>query len=592
MTTTSLAPSPPTAPQGQQMPFLESPLPAGVLGLTPILERYRCLPFTDPPADFASRALEALEIHVSPQGERLDAMRASGPLLLTANRPFGGVEGLIVAAMCSRVRPDLKILVNRMLYSVPELRCLFIPVRIFGGKDHGASNVSGLRSAMRHLEAGGALAVFPAGVVSHWHTRQRSVIDPEWNQFAGRLARVAGASVIPLFFEGRNSLLFQAAGCVHSMIRTMLLPREMWRMRGSSVWFFVGKPVHADVLSALHDDGERTAYLRACCYALGRKTGPAVNHWPVSVAAPAAREHLHSEVQALRKHILAEEGPFQVFPVQGESAPHILHEIRRLREETFRMENEGSGNAVDIDRFDAHYTHLALWDREAETIAGSYRVRVSLPGGTREAVKKLYTASLFRFEPVFFDRCGMSMELGRAFVAREYQRDYAPLLMLWKGIARLAVRSGVRTLFGACSIGLGYAPESILMLRRYLEEHHFAPDLAEFVQGRRSPRPFPGPNEPHGRGLDYKLLNQAVKGLEGGKGLPVLFKHYLQLGGRIAAFHRDDTFGTLDALMIVCLAEIPEKMMTRYLGGKYSFQTMNTSGAASSPGIGQGSCTY
>ncbi|MDR2800119.1 MAG: GNAT family N-acetyltransferase, partial [Desulfovibrio sp.] len=222
--------------------------------------------------------------------------------------------------------------------------------------------------------------------------------------------------------------------------------------------------------------------------------------------------------------------------------------------------------ATDIDRFDPHYTHLVLWDNDAGAVAGSYRVRVFLPGGRRGAEKTLYTSTLFRFKPEFFEHCGISMELGRAFVTRRYQRDYAPLLMLWKGIARFAVRQKVRTLFGACSIGLGYTPASIFMLRRYLEEHHYAQELAGFVRGRRCPAPFPGPNEPHVRGLDYRLLNRAVKGLEAGKDLPVLFRHYLQLGGRIAAFHEDDTFGTQDALMVVDLAAIPKKTMTRYLG--------------------------
>ncbi len=303
-------------------------------------------------------------------------------------------------------------------------------MEVYGRKERHANNVSCLRAALRHLEAGGALAVFPAGVVSHWHASQRRVTDPEWNIFAGRLARVAGTRVIPLFFAGRNSVLFQAASCVHPMLRTMLLPREMWRMRGGKVPLFVGRPVDAEVLSALPDDKTRTAYIRACCYALGRETKPTPAQKQIPVAAPGAKELLRNEIRLVGKRSLADAGSFQVFPMRGDAAPHILHEIGRLREETFRAEREGSGNALDIDHFDAHYSHLVLWDKEAETIAGSYRVRVFLPGGPRKTVKNLYTATLFRFDQGFFDRCGLSLELGRAFVARNYQRDYAPLLTL------------------------------------------------------------------------------------------------------------------------------------------------------------------
>lgn len=533
------------------------------MGLTPLYERYRSLPAVTNTADFARHALETLAIKVRTAGCDPDCLPSSGPLLLASNHPFGAVEGLVLASLFSRARPDLKILVNHMLYRIPELRRLFIPVDVGGGKNARAGNIFGLRDAMRHLEAGGTLAIFPAGAVSYWHARVRCVTDPVWNPLVGRLARVAGTQVAPLYFEGRNSLLFQAAGCLHPALRTMLLPRELWRMRGNDVRLTVSQPLEPTVLSALGDDAGRAAYIRACCYTLGRKAGLAARSVPV--APPGAREALRNEVAALRKHILADEGNFQVFPVRGDAAPRILHEIGRLREETFRAAQEGSGNAVDIDRFDPHYTHLVLWDKDAEAIAGSYRVRIIFPGRAQDSLKKLYTASLFRFQPEFFELCGTSMELGRAFVTREYQREYAPLLMLWKGIARLAVRSGVRTLFGACSIGLGYAPSSIHMLRRCLEENHFAPDLAGFARGRRLPAPFPGPNEPHARGLEYKLLNRAVKNLEGGKGLPILFKQYLQLGGRIAAFHEDAAFGTLDALTIVDLAAIPDKILVRYL---------------------------
>ena len=158
------------------------------------------------------------------------------------------------------------------------------------------------------------------------------------------------------------------------------------------------------------------------------------------------------------------------------------------------------------------------------------------------------------------------MELGRAFVTQENQRDYAPLMMLWKGIGRLAALFGVRTVFGPSSISLTYTPESILMLRQHLLERHFDWALSVKVQGRCVPGIFHGLNAPDVRGFEYKTLDRAVKDLEGGVGLPILFKHYLQLGGRIAAFNEDRQFGTVDALMVVDLAAVPDKLLKRYTG--------------------------
>jgi len=537
-----------------------------VLELHPLPRFYRSMAPADSPMDFARRALEGLDISVTLRGAPLDAMPAQGPLLLAANHPFGAVEGLVLAAWLTSIRPDLKILVNHMLCHIPELRPLFIPVNVFKGKG-GADNVSGLRAALAHLEGGGALALFPSGVVSYWQKEQRRVIDPEWNPLIGRLARVAGASVAPVYFEGRNSLVFQAAGCVHPALRTVLLPRELWRLRGREVRLRIGETVEPELLSALHDDKARTAYIRARCYTLGRSSGARKAKRADAIADESGRETLREAIRSLpSERLLAEEGKLQTFYVSGKESPHILHEIGRLRERAFRAIKEGSGKALDLDRFDPYYTHLILWDKEAGAMAGGYRARnlpsVPPPG----TMKTLYTASLFRFQKEFFERCGTSMELGRAFVTPEYQRDYAPLLMLWKGIGRLAAMAGTRTLFGPSSIGLGYAPESVVMLRQYLKECCGIPELASLVRGRRGPRPFSGPNAPDARGLEYRVLDRAVRGLEGDKGVPILFKHYLQLGGRIAAFHEDRKFGTLDALMVVDLTRAPEKLLLRYMG--------------------------
>ena len=536
-----------------------------VLELHPLLDVYHGLAKARDPVDFARQALAALDISVERRGKPLASLPAQGPLFLAANHPFGGVEGLVLAAWCAAQRPDLKILVNHMLCRIPELRPIFIPVDVF--KAGNSQNIAGLRAALTHMEQGGALAVFPSGAVSHWHAGQRRVTDPEWNPLIGRLARIGGASVVPLYFEGRNSLLFQAAGLAHPLLRTVLLPHELWRMRGHEVRLHIGERVEPELLAELRDDKARTAYIRARCYALGRSDVRNKAKRQTAVATGPLREALLDEIHSLpRERILVEEGKYSALFVSGAQSPHILREIGCLREKTFRMVEEGSGKPLDLDRFDPYYTHLVLWDGQAQAIAGGYRMRQVFPTTSRRVLKTLYTASLFRFEEEFFERCGISMELGRAFVAPPYQREYAPLLMLWKGIGRLAAMAGTRTLFGPSSIGLGYAPESVVMLRQYLKECCGIPELASLVRGRRGPRPFSGPNAPDARGLEYRVLDRAVRGLEGDKGVPILFKHYLQLGGRIAAFHEDRKFGTLDALMVVDLTRAPEKLLLRYMG--------------------------
>lgn len=532
-------------------------------GLGPLADLYRRLPAADSPAAFAAAALRNLDVALNWDGPPPEALPAAGPLILAANHPFGALEGLALAACCRRVRPDLKILANHLLRGIPELRPMLIPVRVFGGNTAPAANAAGIKNALAHLRAGGALALFPAGAVSHWHWRGREVRDPAWNDLLGHLIRRTGAAVVPLFFEGRNSLLFQVAGCVHPLLRTLLLPRELLRLRGRTVTLRAGLPSESDLLPQLPSDTARTAHVRARCRALRRAEKPVARELP-PVAPPKDRAALREAVAALPpQRLLAEDGPYRVLLFRGDESPAVLHEIGRLREATFRAVGEGGGTPLDLDRYDSRYEHLLLWNRQDQQLAGAYRIRSTdpeHPGGPAD----MYTASLFRFRPEFFRCCGPSLELGRAFITRAYQRDYAPLLLLWKGIGALAVRRGARSLFGPSSIGLGgYRPESVDMLRRHLLDRHHDAALAALVKGRRPPRGGAGPDV---RGLDYKTVNRLVKDLEGDKGLPILFKHYLQMGGRIAAFHEDRAFGTLDALLVVDLAAAPEKLLLRYMG--------------------------
>ncbi|MFI3272277.1 MAG: GNAT family N-acyltransferase [Pseudomonadota bacterium] len=549
-----------------QNPFAAAPALARLLlGLRPLSMVYNKATEGKNPCDFAQAALGALNVDVNIEGEGLESIPKTGPLLLTANHPFGGVEGIAMAAVFGRIRPDLKILVNGMLCRIQELSPFFIPVNVFGGAEK--ENIAGVRAAMKHLNSGGALAMFPSGVVAHWQIRTRRIAEPVWFSLCGRMARREGVVTVPLHFRGRNSMWFHAAGVIHPLLRTALLPRELWRMRNKNLNLVIGKHVESGLLRSLVDDAARTAHLRAHSEALGRVATGNEQDFPVPVAKQNDPHALLREVESFYPNAtLAKEGRYTVLGIQGYEAPRMLEEIGRLREETFRQVGEGSGHARDIDKYDDAYTHLVLWDTDQNQMAGAYRIRCFAPNEAPQAKKKLYTTSLFQYKKEFFERCGYAMELGRAFVAAPYQRDYVPLMLLWKGIAQIAMREGIETLFGPCSIGLGYAPESMYMLRQHLRENRWDDDLAALASGRCEPKNFAGPNTPDVRGLDYKACNRVVKDLEGDKGLPILFKHYLQLGGKVAAFHEDHAFGTLDALLVVSMRTIPDKQLIRYLG--------------------------
>ncbi len=128
----------------------------------------------------------------------------------------------------------------------------------------------------------------------------------------------------------------------------------------------------------------------------------------------------------------------------------VLQEIGRLRELTFRAVGEGSGKSADIDLFDAYYLHMFVWDAQANAIVGAYRLGLVEEILARYGKRGLYTHSLFRYGPRMLDMLKPAIELGRSFVRAEYQRSFAPMLLLWRGIGALhrsvsAVRGLVRS---------------------------------------------------------------------------------------------------------------------------------------------------
>ncbi|MBB5144436.1 lysophospholipid acyltransferase family protein [Desulfovibrio intestinalis] len=551
-------------------------------GLAPLEKAALRLPLCDAAHTWAAASLTQLGVDVHCSREELARIPAEGPVIFYANHPTGALDGLVMAALCGRARPDLKILASSKLLRLPQLAPLasmLLPLDL-SGEDRAANGAS-LRLAVKHLRKGGALGIFPAGRVARWRagagleeqtwTTLLSRLG-EWRQREGSEGEAPRVRYIPLHVQASADPLFLSAACLHEGLATALLPRVLWRQRGSRVSLHVGEALREQHLDGL-DHEQRTHCLRLYRESLarGRKQNAAVQD-PANVkrqaplAAGADPQDLMVALAALpQSRVLAREGKYSVYVLHGSECPLLLDEVTRRREESFRALGEGTGKARDTDRYDRQYEHLLLVDEEAQCLAGAYRARLVRPDEAAACGRSnLYTASLFRYDPEFFRQCGNALELGRAFVCLEYQREYAPLMLLWKGIAQLALLRGARALFGPASMGLNYRPQSVDLLWRHLRLRHWHAPLAALVQGRK-PRALRG-ELPFARHMDYNCVNTVVRQMENGRGLPILFKHYLQLGGRIAAFHEDRAFGTLDALLVVDLLNAPEKQLRRFLG--------------------------
>lgn len=285
------------------------------------------------------------------------------------------------------------------------------------------------------------------------------------------------------------------------------------------------------------------------------------------------RATLKAEINAFSPdQRLVDRGRFQVYCARAGQIPWALQEIGRLRELTFRAVGEGTGRCSDVDLFDAFYLHLFLWDAHAAAIAGAYRLGLVDEILPRHGKRGLYTHSLFKYRTRMLDALNPAIELGRSFVRAEYQRSFAPLLLLWSGIARFVERSPqYAVLFGPVSISGRYASASRRLIVEYLSAYSADTRLASQVRPRR---PFrdgartsaPDAAIPAPRSIDE--LSRRIAQIEHDrKGVPVLLRQYIQLGGRLLGFNLDRDFAdTLDGLIMVDLRQVDAAVLARYMG--------------------------
>ncbi len=538
-------------------------------------------------ATFCDAVLRGMNVKLEVSEEDLARIPKEGPVVLVSNHPFGGIEGVAFIRMLEQVRPDFKVMANYFLDAIPEMRGMFIFVNPFGGEGATRQNIKPIQESLRHLRGGHILGVFPSGEVSSVDLKSRLVRDPPWNPMIASLARKTGATIVPMHFCGRNPGFFQVAGLVHPRLRTALLPRMTARRRNHAIQAFVGAPISPAEAAKFATDAELIQYARLRSYALEgrvekkrRTLFPRLRRRPK--AAPAAVpivpetpvEAIEAELAALPKDAFLLSGSgLDVYFTKLPADSAILREIGRLREITFRAVGEGTGQASDTDRYDLTYHHLFLWDPKARRLVGAYRMGLAPEIMATEGVKGLYTHTLFKYRAELIEKCQPAIEMGRSFVRPECQRGFAPLLMLWKGIGAFVARHPEYIiLFGPVSISAAYRDTSRNILLRSLSLSNFARDLARLVRPRRPARRT---KRAEWKNPDYEpfLADTDRAGAiladieKDHKGIPILVKQYLKLGGRILAFNVDPDFGDcLDGLILVDLRRTDRRTRIHYMG--------------------------
>jgi putative hemolysin len=559
-------------------------------GLSTLNRKYHALRPTDCDRDFLQLTLDHFHIQIEASARELNNIPRTGPVVVVANHPFGAIEGVIMAQMLRALRDDVRIMANSVLKQFTEIAHLFVDVNPFGGANAAYQNVRPLREAMRWVQQGRLLMVFPAGEVSSLRLDRRAISDPEWNPTVASIVRRTNASVVPVFIHGRNSALFQVAGLIHPRLRTALLPHELLNKAGQRIRLTIGSNIPGAQLSRFETDEEMTAFMRMRTYLLALPARDGVMPQAVSTSYsestssgdgisadplidPVPIEIVSTELESLpAAQTLVSSDNFRVIIANAAQIPWTLQEIGRLRELTFRAVGEGTGRGVDIDPFDDYYQHLFVWNAQSGEVVGAYRIGRTDDILSRFGLQGLYTHSLFNYRRRVIEELQPALEVGRSFVRSEYQRSFTPLLLLWRGIGEYVVRNPrYATLYGPVSISNEYQPLSRALLVDYLKRTHLQADIARDVRPRN---PFRAPWLRIWRGADLAVfsgldsVDELITHIEpDGKGTPVLVRHYVKMGGRFLGFNVDDQFGSaIDGLVMVDLRRTEPRLLGRYMG--------------------------
>ncbi|MEG3025957.1 MAG: GNAT family N-acyltransferase [Aeromonas sp.] len=509
--------------------------------------------------DFIEQALVQLDFDYRVSETELENIPASGRVIIVANHPIGSLDGLALLRLIGRIRPDVKIVANRLLAQIAPLRPLLLPVDNLGGK----TDRQAILAMGEHLARDGALIIFPAGEVSR--LGPKGVKDGTWQGGFIKLARRTMSPLVPIHLGGRNGLGFYLTAWLNNDWAGLLLVKQLFRQQGKRIPLTIGERIPPASLGELPAK-TAASLVRSHLYRIGRgKSGRLLTEAPI--ALPQERRLLKQAIDGCEALGQTPDGQrILLYRRHEQSHSVILRELGRLREIAFRAVGEGSGRRRDLDAFDDDYYHLILWDPARLEIIGAYRFIPVAELLASKGLSGLYSHSLFGFDETLLPRLEQAIELGRSFIQPAYWGKRG-LDYLWFGIgAYLARYPRYRYLFGPVSLS-GSLPAQAKDLLVSFYRQHFAPELA--LAPSRRPYPATQPLfEGQDYGADLKLLKARLDNL--GCAIPTLYKQYSELcepgGVQFMDFGIDPDFNhCIDGLVWVDIHRIKPHKRERYI---------------------------
>ncbi|WP_136466868.1 GNAT family N-acyltransferase [Flagellimonas onchidii] len=530
-----------------------------------------------PGTEFLEEILDHYEIDFEIPEEDLKRLPKSGPYITISNHPLGGIDGVLLLKLMLQQREDFKIIANFLLHRIEPLKPFIMPVNPFENHKDAKSSIMGFKNALLHLKEGHPLGIFPAGEVSTYKDG-KLVVDKPWEEAALKLIRKAEVPVVPIYFHARNSRLFYRLSKINDVFRTAKLPSELTSQSSRPIKVRIGQPISVKAqqeeptLESFTELLRKKTYLLANVFEKERlidmvPTTLKIPKPPKKIASAVSPEVLQGEIDKLREKDcrMLQSKNYEVFLAQQSDMPFILNEIGRQREITFREVGEGTNNSIDLDEFDTYYHHLFLWDNDGQCIVGAYRMGLGAQIFKDYGIDGFYLQDLFRFEPELYGMMEKSIEMGRAYIMKEYQQKPMPLFLLWKGIVHTTLRHPEhKYLIGGVSISNQFSNFSKSLMIEFMKSNYWDPYVAQYVRPKKE---FKVKLKDADKEFifdetqaDLNKFDKLISEVETGSlRLPVLIKKYIKQNAKVVAFNVDPLFNnSVDGLMYIKIADLPE----------------------------------
>jgi len=529
--------------------------------------------------EFLNAILDEFQIKFEIPEEDLKRLPKDGAYITISNHPLGGIDGILLLKLMLEREPNFKIIANFLLHRIVPLKPYIMPVNPFENHKDAKSSVVGIKETLRHLSDGKPLGMFPAGEVSTYKDG-KLVVDKAWEEGAIKVIRKAQVPVVPIYFHAKNSRFFYLLSKLGSTFRTAKLPSELLTQKDRIIKVRIGKPISVAEQNEHTTLEEYSEFLRKKTYMLANPfekefkllQTPSLKLLknPKEIAVATQNDKIVEEVRKLREADarLLQSKNYEVFFTKAEAIPNILYELGRLREITFREVGEGTNESIDVDKFDKYYHHMFLWDQDTQKIAGAYRMGLGSEIFPKYGIEGFYLQELFRFEPELFDMMHKSIEMGRAFVIKEYQQKPMPLFLLWKGIMHTTLRYPEhKYLIGGVSISNQFSDFSKSLMIEFMKSNYYDPYIAQYINPKKeykvklkdADKDFIFDEAES----DLNKFDKIIDELEPGSlRLPVLIKKYIKQNAKVVAFNVDPLFNNaVDGLMYIRISDIPESTM-------------------------------